>query len=480
MLRTTALMLGLGWFITGCSDENIQRSFPFMEIEIDRIEFGAIAIGKTPSREVVIQNQGANDLVLQEPAVWENPGAAFWVAEYDQIIAPGAKGVIQIVFGPTDIKRYESTLAIKGNDPKNPSAQIHLGGDGYRMGAIEVVPLTLDFGLVNAGEAEPGKVYIRSVGTGDLVVTGIQLTPATDKDFHIQSSTRTPETLPAGTEVQITLAYRPGLESLTGPRGTLVIEADDPFQPMTEVSLTAELNQSPVADAGADQDVGALEVATLDGSQSTDPDGAIDLPLDFDWTLVRKPEGSETAIIDGETDHPSIIPDLVGVYEAELYVIDRRGLKSLLPDRTTILTVPSERMLIELVWDSPIADLDLHMLAPGGAFGGILDCFYGNKYPDWGEPGNPLDDPALKRDDLNGFGPEIIGYPEPIEGTFTFQVDFFSAHTPSGQEPTNATLRIFIDGLLRAELVKRLESQDELWNAATILWPEGTVTELED
>jgi len=474
-----SIILGL-FVIAGCGEESIQGSFPKMEIGIDSIEFGAVAIGQTPSQEVIIQNRGANNLILQEPAVWENPDGAFWVEEYDQVIAPGTEGILKVVFGPEDIKRYESILVIKGNDPDNSSVQITLGGDGYRLGAIEVEPLALDFGLVNAGDAELRKVYIRSVGAGDLLVTGVRFSPATNPDFEILGSTTTPAILPAGEEVQLTLAYRPGLESLVGPRGTLIIESNDPFNRVIEVSLTAELNRSPVADAGPDRDVGVLEVATLDGSQSTDPDGAVDLPLQFEWTLVRKPEGSGTTIVNGQTDHPSLLPDLVGVYEIELYVIDQRGLKSLLPDRTTVLSVPAERVLVELVWDSPIADLDLHMLAPGGAFGGVLDCFYGNKYPDWGEPGNPLDDPVFKRDDLKGFGPEVVGYSEPIEGTFTLLVDFFAAHTPSGREPTNATLRIFVDGLLEAELVKRLEAQGEQWNAATILWPEGTVTQLED
>jgi hypothetical protein len=479
MYRATVVTLSL-LVLAGCGDEGFRQSFPRMEIGIDRIEFGAVAIGQTPSREVVIQNRGANNLFLQQPAIWDNPGGAFWVSEYDEVIAPGTAGALTVVFGPAEIKRYESTLVVLGNDPENPSVQIPLGGDGYRMGAIEVEPLALDFGLVNAGEVELRKVYIRSVGAGDLVVTDIQLAAATDPAFEILSSTRTPAEIPAGIEVPLTLAYRPGLESLPGPRGTLVIQANDPFQPMTEVSLTAELNRSPVADAGPDRSVGVMEAAVLDGSQSTDPDGAVDLPLAFEWTLVRRPDGSGAAIAAPDTESPTLTPDLVGVYEAELYVTDQRGLKSLLPDRTTVLSVPSERVLIELVWNSSIADLDLHMLAPGGAFGGLLDCFYGNREPDWGEPGNPLDDPELKRDDLKGFGPEIIGYAEPIEGTFTIQVDFFAAHNASGREPTDATLRIFIDGLLRAELVKRLEAQGELWNAATILWPEGTVTQLED
>ena len=192
MLRATSIILGLGMLFFSCTDESIQGSYPIMEIGIEQIEFGSVAIGKTPSREVVIQNRGVNDLILQEPAVWENPDAAFWVADYDQVIAPGTEGILEVVFGPTDIKRYESTLVIKGNDPDNPSVQIPLGGEGYRMGAIEV-------------------------GAGDLVVTGIQLSPASDPDFEILGSTQTPAEVPAGTEVPLTLAYRPGLESLTGP-----------------------------------------------------------------------------------------------------------------------------------------------------------------------------------------------------------------------------------------------------------------------
>ena len=41
---------------------------------------------------------------------------------------------------------------------------------------------------------------------------------------------------------------------------------------------------------------------------------------------------------------------------------DDTGLRSLLPDRVVITSVPAERLLLELVWDSPIADLDLHLI----------------------------------------------------------------------------------------------------------------------
>ncbi len=78
-----------------------------------------------------------------------------------------------------------------------------------------------------------------------------------------------------------------------------------------------------------------------------------------------------------------------------------------------------------------------------------------------------------------GFGPETIGYNEPVGGTFQIFVDYFAAHTPSGQEPTTVSLRVFVDGVLAAEIVKRLDSQGQLWTVGTVKWPEGTVVEID-
>jgi hypothetical protein len=474
-------MLWLG--ASGCEEEAFVGSFPVMVVGADSIEFGAVPVGRTSMREVEIQNSGANDLILQEPAVWENPGGAFRAGEYDQVIPPGTSGVMQVIFGPPDIERYESILVIKGNDPENPAVQVDLGGDGFRQGAIEVVPLHIDFGSVNAGSVALDTVYVRNVGNGDLYVNRVDLTESTKTSFPDYQVLNpfidpTPEQgkLAEGAEVQIRVAYRPGPESVPPGDGWLEVLAADPFQPETRVRLTATVNRAPVADAGPDQEADPLTTVTLDGSQSYDPDGQV--PLSYQWALVRKPEGSSAAITNPQEEMPTFVPDLVGVYEAELWVSDSTGLKSLLPDRVVVTAIPAERLLVEVVWDSPIADMDLHMLHPGGSLGGFLDCYYGNRNPDWGDPG-PDDDPVLKRDDLMGFGPETVGYPEPLDLTYTLKVDFFAAHTPSGREPTSVTLRIFVDGLLRAEIVRKLSEQGQLWTVASVKWPEGAITELD-
>jgi hypothetical protein len=484
-MRRTAtfclLFLLLG--ASGCEEDAFVGSFPVMVVGAESIEFGAVPVGRTSTREVTIQNSGANDLVLQEPAVWENPGGAFWVAEYDRVIPPGTSGSMQVTFGPPDIQRYDSILAIKGNDPENRLVEVGLGGDGFRQGAIEVEPLHIDFGIINAGETGLDTVYVRNVGNGDLYVNRVDLTESTKTnfpDYQVLNPFVDPDPdegrLAEGEEVQIRVAYRPGPDSTSPGDGWLEVLAADPFQPETRVRLTARANRAPVADAGADLEADPLSSVTLDGSQSFDPDGHE--PLSYQWTLVRRPEGSSATIVNPQEEMPAFVPDLVGVYEAELWVTDSTGLKSLLPDRVVVTAIPAERLLVELVWDSPIADLDLHMLHPGGTLGGFLDCYYGNRTPDWGDPG-PDDDPVLKRDDLAGFGPETIGYPEPLDLTYTLKIDFFAAHTPSGTEPTSVTLRIFVDGLLRAEIVKKLSEQGTLWTAASVKWPEGTITELD-
>ncbi len=463
--------------LAGCDDPNLGESPPSMQVGVSRIEFGAVPVGSTASRRIEIQNTGKGDLRLVEPSFKDNPDGVFHVPEYDTPIVPGGKGWLTVAFSPDDEKRYESHLVIEGNDPDNRSAEVWLGGDGFRVGIIEVEPLIVDFGTVNSGSAGVRKVFIRSVGNGDLIVTGIELTPYTSPDFQILSSTQTPATLPTGTEVPIKLVYRPGQGSYQPDEGRLLISSSDPLQPEVPVALVARINQCPVADAGPDRDVDAMETVILDGSLSSDPDG--DLPLAFAWSLTRKPEGSDAALSDEETQHPSFTPDLVGVYEAELYVTDSIGCTSLLPDRVVVTALPAEKLVVELVWDSPIADLDLHLLAPGGTLGGPLDCFYDNPAPDWGETGDQADDPWLKRDDLMGFGPEITAYDEPLEGTYQLVVHYFSTHTASGQESTSATLRVFINGLLDAEIARDLESQGQVWTAVEVLWPEGTVTQVD-
>ncbi len=245
------LMLLLSFAGPGCNEDVLIQSPPLMQVAVDSIEFGAVAVGRTVTRDLVVQNAGASDLRLDQPSFLDDPDLVFGIDSYDKVIAPASYGFVSVSFSPSDIIRYEGTMRITGNDRANPVAEVSLGGDGYRQGAIEVEPDRVDFGLVNAGQVGLGEVFIRNVGSGDLLVTNIELGPATSGDFQILSSTK-PGTLESGSQVTIRLAYRPGAVSFPPGQGRLLIDAADPFQPHTEVKLIASLNRAPVADAGPD------------------------------------------------------------------------------------------------------------------------------------------------------------------------------------------------------------------------------------
>jgi RHS repeat-associated protein len=90
-------------------------------------------------------------------------------------------------------------------------------------------------------------------------------------------------------------------------------------------------NSRPVADAGPDQTVFVGYRAQLDGSASSDADND---PLDFFWSIISKPDGS-TADLDSRTAiNPTFIPDLPGLYIAQLIVNDRTV--DSYPDTTTV------------------------------------------------------------------------------------------------------------------------------------------------
>lgn len=85
--------------------------------------------------------------------------------------------------------------------------------------------------------------------------------------------------------------------------------------------------ESPLADAGSDQQVDVAAVVTLDGSGSSDPAG---LSLGYQWSLDSAPVGSQAALDNTAVVAPKFSPDLAGEYQLSLQVTNTLGLTSLL------------------------------------------------------------------------------------------------------------------------------------------------------
>ena len=117
----------------------------------------------------------------------------------------------------------------------------------------------------------------------------------------------------------LTPSFQPDVEG----RYTLRINLSDGQLSASDTTdlLIAE-NDAPLANAGPDSTVTLGDLATIDGSASTDPDGD---PLTYLWSFQSVPSGS--AITDSDLSNPldiaaSFSPDVAGAYSLSLSVTD--------------------------------------------------------------------------------------------------------------------------------------------------------------
>ena len=81
-------------------------------------------------------------------------------------------------------------------------------------------------------------------------------------------------------------------------------------------SLGTGSYSAPIADPGFDRVVPVGEATTIDGIRSCDPDGG---SLNFQWSLLSKPEGSQTTVNQGGVQLV-FTPDTAGDYLLQLVV----------------------------------------------------------------------------------------------------------------------------------------------------------------
>jgi hypothetical protein len=151
--------------------------------------------------------------------------------------------------------------------------------------------------------------------------------------------------------------------------------------------------------------------------------------------------------------------------------------------RTPVVTVPltattepppvtATDISLTMTWGSTPADIDLHLIAPGGTlFDAPLDNCFCNPNPDWGVVGQPQDDPFLDRDDVVGPGPENINLTQAASGDYTVVVHSFVDTNPSN----DVTVVVNLGGT-RVATVTRAITNNQRWTVGTIRWNAVTRT----
>lgn len=168
--------------------------------------------------------------------------------------------------------------------------------------------------------------------------------------------------------------------------------------------------------------------------------------LTADPTALVVGAGSQQVLIrlqpDGSGGFAQPVPLFAGLNRVTVTATSAQGEGR--SERSITCALPAAELQILLDWDT-LADLDLHLVRPGGLYMAVPDdCFWLNGHPDWGTPGDEGDDPQLLIEDRDGYGPECIVLPRPEPGSYTVYVHHYPG---SGAEPpARAALRIWFRG----------------------------------
>ncbi len=229
-----------------------------------------------------------------------------------------------------------------------------------------------------------------------------------------------------------------------------------------------------------------FESATWIGDDSYDPDGGS--IIDYSWSLLAVPGGSTATLPVGTSaNRYPFTPDMAGDYIGQLIVTNDAGLESE-PCEVILNSTPAENLWVEMYWELPNDDMDLHLIAPGGTYNDYAtDCFYANCTPsmewiydmDWGIAGYEGDDPSLDLDDINNTGPENINILDPqTDGIYKVIVHDYQGSTPDVYGPNEVTVNIYLNGTLTWTDTRAISGDNSVNEFAAIDWSTGTVVSL--
>lgn len=494
--REFALVATLVVF-TACDDDLVSAVDPLIEVDPKHLDFGTVELGQQAELTVTVRNLENVPAKIVSVDVTDDCNGCFLAVNPPTDVPGLSKHELVMRFRAVRLPEAKGTLTITTDDPKARVNEVTMVGRGsdMRRPDIEVAPQTVDFGFVPAGGIAVSSFAIRSTGTNDLLIDRIYVDPP-DAPFRVTTSTPSPERpgrLSPGAQASVGLRATLPMTETGTITARVIIETNVPEEKnvpgqvgQVQVPLTALANLPPLAVCGGNINVEPWSRVNLDGTASHDQDNPPDEPLTYQWLLVTQPEGSITTLERANTPEPSFWVDLSGKYEVELTVTDALGLESQAPCRVVVEALPTNAVRIELIWDHPDSDLDLHLVRQDGDFCDCAtDCHYRDcgRRPNW-FPMTPGANPRLDVDDRGGFGPETIdidgeGTNRFIpEGTYSIYVHYFATNEEVSSWPTsasNATIRVFIFGLLAAEIQHRLDTTGDLWLAGQLRWPQMDV-----
>ncbi len=227
---------------------------PAMELSRDVLDFGAVLLGSSHTRNLNIVNPGRASLVITNIQL---PTSEYRISEPTFTVAPGRSNRIAVTFSPQSEGDQSGSMTILSNLPRTT---VTLRARGVRQAVVPVPRIAVDgsarsFGVVDVGGSKSQTVTVTNTGDAPLSITDI-----TASDGQISASP-TQFSIPPKQNGYFTIRFEPTRSGDLSARVT--IYSDDSNSPAVSFpvagtgrrSATASFTLSLVVDAPQNQGV---------------------------------------------------------------------------------------------------------------------------------------------------------------------------------------------------------------------------------
>lgn len=464
------------------------------DIEVDPVEltFSQLYAGQTQTQSFHIRNIGDRPHEVSEVLFASNRGMSAGEFELDPVtapagpftLAPGQSRQVDVLYNPTDAGMDTDAIRVVSTGLTLPiSVTLNASADAAPTPRIQVMPASLAFGQVEVSQPRPLDVTVTNAGTADLHLTqDISIDPPT-APFALQNQPANGHTYAPMDNTTFQVIFTPSQVGTTSAE--LVIASDDPATPEVRV---------PIGGEGINTQVAALFVSPTPLDFGQVPRGTVasrsllvrndgTAPLDLNLVRLTNDAGGRFTLPSPPTPGTQLTPGqqtsfnveysdngVVQTYNGTLEIQSNDPASPTTVPLTAATDPPPPALTdisVTLTWSSTAADMDLHLIRPGGSFfDSPGDCCYCNTNPDWGVSGQNNDNPFLDRDDLYGPGPENINLTAATDGEHEVVIHYFDSR---GAGDVTVTVEVQVKGTVVATRTETL-ALGERWIAGRVNW----------
>ena len=201
------------------------------------IDFGDVFIGENQTYTIKIKNIGQKDLNITQISTSGNFDIDLPNGKSSDLeVNSGGYTTISVTFDPETVSTENGQIIIQSDDADNPTVVINISGKGLSYDSdIEIANAeegTVDFGVALTDSIGTGKVTISNTGTSTLEISSIVM----PNGFNIDIETLT---VASGESEDIDVWFTS--DTTVTLSGNMVINSNDPDEPVTTVALTADI-----------------------------------------------------------------------------------------------------------------------------------------------------------------------------------------------------------------------------------------------